>query len=51
MKHIEPDLMEGLCLTPSMELGGGSKRSKFNFFQNMVILYIKLKRIKNAARW
>ena len=39
MKHIKPDLIEGLCLTPSVELGGWSKRSKFNFFINGHVAY------------
>ena len=30
-------------------LGDEVSRSKFNFFQNMVMLHIKLKRITNAA--
>ena len=29
--------------------GGGVNRPKFNFFQNMVMLHIKLKGIMNAA--
>ena len=29
----------------------GVSRSKFNFFQNMVMLHIKLKKITNAATW
>ena len=29
--------------------GDGVNRSKFNFFQNMVMLHIRLKRITNAA--
>ena len=33
------------------DLGGGVKRSNFYFFQNMVMLHIKLKQITYAVIW
>ena len=36
---------------PPSDPGGGVKRLKFNFFQNMVNLHIKLNEITYAATW
>ena len=40
-----------LPATPTPNPGCWVKSSKFNFFQNMVLLHIKLKGITNAVTW
>ena len=39
------------CPPHAPDPGNGVSMSKFNFFQNMVMLHIKLKRVTNAAVW
>ena len=47
MKHINGILFEALGLIPWVNIGG----TKFNFFQNMVMLHIKFKEMTYTVSW
>ena len=51
MKHIERDFsLKARVRAHWVDLGGGAE-AKINFFQNMVMLHIKLKLTTLAATW
>ena len=51
MKHIKWDFsLKARFRAPLVDLGGGAE-AKIKFFQNMVMLHIKLKLTKLAATW
>ena len=51
MKHIKQDYsLKAWFRAPLVDLGGGAE-AKIKLFQNMVMLYIKLKLTTLAATW
>ena len=51
MKHIKQDFsLNAWVQVPGVDLGGGAD-AKIKLFQNMVMLYIKLKLRTFAAAW
>ena len=47
--HECRNMVANILPTDTPDPGDRVNRSKFNFFQNMVMLHIRLKRITNAA--
>ena len=47
--HECSNMVANILPTDTPDPGDGVNRSKFNFFQNMVMLHIRLKRITNTA--
>ena len=44
-------MIEGLCQTPWVDLGGWDQNVKIQLFRNMIMSHIKLKGNMNAATW
>ena len=51
MKHIKRDFRFKVCVSPLGGLRAWGQKVKFQLYQNMVMLHIKLKGSMNAAAW